>query len=134
MAAIYCRFQYCCRMPLASRVLPNFTSYVYVHHHSHLSSTSSHIIRLQADKSYNQRALGNVYKNSPTSGSWHAKGIVLEKVGVEAKQPNSAIMKCVHVQLIKNGKKFTALVPVRALLITACRIVIEKEHHRSTAA
>ncbi len=34
-----------------------------------------------------------------------------EKVGVEAKQPNSAIRKCVRVQLIKNGKKITAFVP-----------------------
>ena len=40
-----------------------------------------------------------------------AKGIVLEKVGVEAKQPNSAIRKCVRVQLIKNGKKIAAFVP-----------------------
>lgn len=40
-----------------------------------------------------------------------AQGIVLEKVGVEAKQPNSAIRKCVRVQLIKNGKKITAFVP-----------------------
>ncbi|KAG6039322.1 40S ribosomal protein S23 [Claviceps citrina] len=39
------------------------------------------------------------------------KGIVLEKVGVEAKQPSSAIRKCVRVQLIKNGKKVTAFVP-----------------------
>ena len=36
---------------------------------------------------------------------------MLEKVGVEAKQPNSAIRKCVRVQLIKNGKKITAFVP-----------------------
>ena len=36
---------------------------------------------------------------------------ILEKVGVEAKQPNSAIRKCVRVQLIKNGKKITAFVP-----------------------
>jgi small subunit ribosomal protein S23e len=64
-----------------------------------------------ADKSYKKRALGNVYKTSPTGGSSHAKGIVLEKVGVEAKQPNSAIRKCVRVQLIKNGKKVTAFVP-----------------------
>lgn len=33
---------------------------------------------------------------------------MLEKVGVEAKQPNSAIRKCVRVQLIKNGKKSAA--------------------------
>ena len=31
--------------------------------------------------------------------------------GVEAKQPNSAIRKCVRVQLIKNGKQVTAFVP-----------------------
>ncbi|KAI0949025.1 40S ribosomal protein S23 [Taiwanofungus camphoratus] len=67
-----------------------------------------------ADKAYKKRALGNVYKTSPTGGSSHAKGIVLEKVGVEAKQPNSAIRKCVRVQLIKNGKKVTAFVPVRS--------------------
>ena len=41
----------------------------------------------------------------------YLQGIVLEKVGVEAKQPNSAIRKCVRVQLIKNGKKITAFVP-----------------------
>ena len=31
--------------------------------------------------------------------------------GVEAKQSNSAIRKCIRVQLIKNGKKVTASVP-----------------------
>ncbi|KAE8272323.1 hypothetical protein A4X09_0g46 [Tilletia walkeri] len=51
-----------------------------------------------ADKQYKKRALGNFYKSSPTGGSSQAKGIVLEKVGVEAKQPNSAIRKCVRVQ------------------------------------
>ena len=30
---------------------------------------------------------------------------MLEKIGVEAKQPNSSIKKCVRVQLIKNGQK-----------------------------
>uniref|UniRef100_A0A8C5TRQ8 Small ribosomal subunit protein uS12 n=1 Tax=Malurus cyaneus samueli TaxID=2593467 RepID=A0A8C5TRQ8_9PASS len=39
-------------------------------------------------------------------GASHAKGIVLEKVGVEAKkQPSSAIQKMCQVQLIKNGQK-----------------------------
>ena len=41
-------------------------------------------------------------------------GIIVVPVyfsGVEAKQPNSAIRKCVRVQLIKNGKKITAFVP-----------------------
>ena len=65
-----------------------------------------------ADLSYKKRALGTAFKSSPFGGSSHAKGIVLEKVGVEAKQPNSAIRKCVRVQLIKNGKKVTAFVPV----------------------
>ena len=64
-----------------------------------------------ADAHYNKRNLGNFYKTSPTGGSSHAKGIVLEKIGVEAKQPNSAIRKCVRVQLIKNGKKVSAFVP-----------------------
>ena len=39
------------------------------------------------------------------------KGIVVEKIGIEAKQPNSAIRKCCRVQLIKNGKKIAAFVP-----------------------
>ena len=61
-----------------------------------------------ADLQFKKRLLGTAYKSSPFGGSSHAKGIVLEKVGVEAKQPNSAIRKCVRVQLIKNGKKVTA--------------------------
>ncbi|BFZ17510.1 hypothetical protein BsWGS_20549 [Bradybaena similaris] len=55
--------------------------------------------------------LGTRWKVNPFQGSSQAKGIVLERVGVEAKQPNSAIRKCVRVQLIKNGKKITAFVP-----------------------
>lgn len=43
---------------------------------------------------------------------------MLEKVGVEAKQPNSAIRKCVRVQLIKNGKKVTAFVPNDGCLVS----------------
>jgi len=50
-------------------------------------------------------------KSNPMGGSTMAKGIVLEKIGIEAKQPNSAIRKCVRVQLIKNGKKIAAFVP-----------------------
>ena len=64
-----------------------------------------------ADKDYKKANLGTVYKKSPFGGSSHAKGIVVEKVGIEAKQPNSAIRKCVRVQLIKNGKKIAAFVP-----------------------
>ena len=47
----------------------------------------------------------------PFAGCSHAKGIVLEKIGIESKQPNSAVRKCVRVQLIKNGKKIAAFVP-----------------------
>ncbi len=50
-------------------------------------------------------------KSDPLGGIPQARGIVLEKVQREAKQPNSAMRKCVVVQLIKNGKKITAFVP-----------------------
>ncbi|XP_042482041.1 40S ribosomal protein S23-like [Macadamia integrifolia] len=63
-----------------------------------------------ADKSYKKAHLGNEWKK-PFAGSSHAKGIVLEKIGIKAKQPNSAIRKCACVQLIKNGKKIAAFVP-----------------------
>ena len=39
------------------------------------------------------------------------EGIVIEKIGIEAKQPNSAIRKCVKLQLIKNGRQITAFAP-----------------------
>merc|ERR1711918_242779 len=64
-----------------------------------------------ADKDYKKRNFGTAIKCNPFGGSSHAKGIVLEKVGIEAKQPNSAIRKSVRVQLIKNGEKITAFVP-----------------------
>ncbi|KAG8510980.1 40S ribosomal protein S23 [Galemys pyrenaicus] len=63
------------------------------------------------DKPYKKAHLGTALKANPFGGTSHVKGIVLEKVGVEAKQPNSAIRKCVRVQLIKNGKKITVFVP-----------------------
>ena len=75
-----------------------------------------------ADLSYKKRALGTAFKSSPFGGSSHAKGIVLEKVGVEAKQPNSAIRKCVRVQLIKNGKKVTAFGMLRICLLQSSLI------------
>jgi small subunit ribosomal protein S23e len=63
-----------------------------------------------ADKYY-AKSMGSEQFNLPMAGVSMAKGIVLEKVGIEAKQPNSAIRKAVRVQLIKNGKKVTAFVP-----------------------
>jgi len=50
-------------------------------------------------------------KSDPLRGSYQAKGIVLEKRQLEAKQPNSGMRKCVLVQLIKNGKQVTAFAP-----------------------
>merc|ERR1712010_406921 len=67
--------------------------------------------QLWADKDYKKVALGTVYKCDPFMGGPMAKGIVVDRFGVEAKQPNSAIRKCVRVQLIKNGKRITAFVP-----------------------
>lgn len=68
--------------------------------------------RLQwSNKYYNRRMLMLDKKANPLEGSPQAKGIVLEKVGVESKQPNSAVRKCVRVQLIKNGKTVTAFLP-----------------------
>lgn len=60
---------------------------------------------------YQRRVLMLDEKADPLEGSPQAKGIVLEKVGVEAKQPNSAIRKCCRVQLIKNGRQVTAFAP-----------------------
>lgn len=61
-----------------------------------------------SDRYYKRRMLRLREKSDPLEGSAQAKGIVLEKVGIEAKQPNSAIRKCVKVQLIKNGRQITA--------------------------
>ncbi len=60
------------------------------------------------DVNYARRQLNLDIKSDPLEGAPQARGIVLEKVGVEAKQPNSAIRKCVRVQLIKNGRQVTA--------------------------
>ncbi|GMI59999.1 hypothetical protein ScalyP_jg5053 [Parmales sp. scaly parma] len=67
--------------------------------------------QLWADQRYCKSNSVAAMKANPFNGSTMAKGIVLEKMGIEAKQPNSAIRKCVRVQLIKNGKKIAAFVP-----------------------
>ena len=64
-----------------------------------------------AISTYKRRKLGIDKKSDPLGGAPQGRGIVLEKVGIAAKQPNSAIRKCVRVQLIKNGKQVTAFVP-----------------------
>ena len=60
---------------------------------------------------YKRKKLMLDVKSDPLSGAPQAKGIVLEKVAVEAKQPNSAVRKCVRIQLVKNGKQITAFLP-----------------------
>jgi small subunit ribosomal protein S12 len=61
-----------------------------------------------SDRTYKKRVLKLKEKSDPLEGAAQGRGIVLEKVGIEAKQPNSAIRKCVKVQLIKNGRQITA--------------------------
>ena len=61
-----------------------------------------------SDRYYKRRKLHLKEKSDPLEGSAQAKGVVLEKVGIEAKQPNSAIRKCVKIQLIKNSRQITA--------------------------
>ena len=62
-------------------------------------------------KPWKRKALGLKEKYDPLEGAPMAKGIVLKKEGKEQKQPHSGIIKCVKVQLIKNGKKVGAFCP-----------------------
>ena len=63
------------------------------------------------DRKYKVRVLGLYAKSDPLGGANQGKGIVLQKIQKEAKQPNSAMRKCVRVQLKKNGKQVTAFIP-----------------------
>jgi len=62
-------------------------------------------------KDFVKKVLNLKKKADPLEGSPQGKGLVLEKVQIEAKQPNSAMRKCVKVQLTKNGRAVTAFVP-----------------------
>jgi small subunit ribosomal protein S12 len=64
-----------------------------------------------SDRYYKRHVLRLKEKSDPLEGAAQARGIVIEKVGIEAKQPNSAIRKCVKIQLIKNGRQITAFAP-----------------------
>jgi len=64
-----------------------------------------------SQREFKIRMLGLKRKYDPLEGAPMARGIVLEKIGVEARQPNSAVRKCVRVQLVKNGRVVTAFVP-----------------------
>jgi len=63
------------------------------------------------DDKFTKRALNSKAKSDPLGGTSQATGIVLEKLQLEAKQPNSAMRKCVRVQLVKNGRQVTAFLP-----------------------
>ncbi len=63
------------------------------------------------DYRYVRRMLKLKEKYDPLEGAPMASGIVLEKVELERRQPNSGIIKCVKVQLKKNGKVVTAFAP-----------------------
>ena len=60
---------------------------------------------------YKRRVLRLKAKSDPLGGTSQAKGIVLEKTQLEAKQPHSGMRKCVRVQLVKTGKQVTAFTP-----------------------
>ena len=62
-------------------------------------------------RKFKRRMLKLKEKYDPLEGAPMARGIVLEKVGIESRQPNSAVRKAVRVQLVKNGRVVTAFVP-----------------------
>ena len=64
-----------------------------------------------SDRKYKVKTLNLNVKADPLEGASQAKGIVIEKVQKEAKQPNSAMRKCCRVQLTKNSKSVTAFIP-----------------------
>ena len=63
------------------------------------------------DIKYKRRILDLKKKSDPLGGVSQANGIVIEKTQIERKQPHSGLIKCVKVQLIKNGKQVTAFLP-----------------------
>ncbi|AOL16108.1 30S ribosomal protein S12 [Sulfolobus sp. A20] len=65
----------------------------------------------KSQRKYRSKILNLKEKYNPLEGAPMARGIVLEKVGIESRQPNSAVRKCVRVQLVKNGRVVTAFVP-----------------------
>ncbi|ORD93950.1 ribosomal prt S23 [Enterospora canceri] len=62
------------------------------------------------DKTYRRRQRGKIYK-SVIGNRPQANAIVLDKLGVEAKQPNSAVRKVCRVQCIGTGRTVFAFAP-----------------------
>lgn len=63
------------------------------------------------EKAWKRRAYGIKDRYDPLEGAPQARGLVIKKEGKEQKQPHSGIIKCVRVQLAKNGRKVSAHVP-----------------------
>ncbi len=59
-------------------------------------------------KRWKRRTLKLKDRYDPLEGAPQAKGIILEKIVLEQKQPHSGLIKCVKVQLLKNGKVVSA--------------------------
>lgn len=64
-----------------------------------------------SDLKFKLRVTDSYARADPLEGKHQAKGIVLEKVQKEARQPNSAMRKCCKVQLIKNSRSVIAFIP-----------------------
>ena len=62
-------------------------------------------------KRWKRRKLNLKEKYDPLEGAPQAKAIVLEKIVLEQKQPHSGLIKCVKVQLLKNGRITSAFAP-----------------------
>ena len=62
-------------------------------------------------KPWTRKKLRLKEKYDPLEGSPQGKGVVIEKRALEQKQPHSGLIKCVRVQLSKNGKMITAFAP-----------------------
>ncbi len=62
-------------------------------------------------KRWKRRRLKLKEKYDPLEGAPQASGIVLEKFTLEQKQPHSGLIKCVKVQLVKNGRVVGAFPP-----------------------
>lgn len=62
-------------------------------------------------KDLKKKKLGISVKYDPLGGASQAKGIVVSKFQLEAKQPNSAMRKCCRVQLTKTGKTVGVFIP-----------------------
>lgn len=83
-------------LPSAHRAFTHLRAYVLLHEHFSTFILKSSVLSLSL---------------SLLAAAAAAAAVPVTLSGIEAKQPNSAIRKCVRVQLIKNGKKLAAFVP-----------------------